>query len=123
VNNNDIELETPLHLFFMCEPIEELLSVFYRWFTNNVDFTFTRQEYFTVFDRNDFSVDENEVLTIVTKLVMKFIWDCKQRFCLPNINHLKTSIKLELESIGSVNKTLHGKLRGGGFEHIYNDIR
>jgi hypothetical protein len=88
-----------LHLFFACDVIEALLDDFFVWFTNDPDFSFTRQEFFVGFNREGFNGGKNEILTLASQLVKKFIWDSKQRLCIPNSLHLKIHIKLEFESI------------------------
>jgi hypothetical protein len=118
--NPEIVPETPLHLFFMCDIIEDILDDFYCWLSGDPDFTFTRQEFFTEFNRDNFCPAKNEVLTITGKLALRFIWDCKQRFCLPDLTHLKTSVKLELESVSSINKCLKHKIRDCGLLGITN---
>jgi hypothetical protein len=118
--NQEIERETPLHLFFGCEPIEALLNNFFRWFSNEPNFEFTRSEFFVGFNRNGFNTARNEILNIASHLVKKFIWDCKQRFCVPNIMYLKTHIKLELESISSVSRKFKAKMREGEFNNIFD---
>jgi hypothetical protein len=120
--NQDIERETPLHLFFGCEPVEDLLSNFFRWFSNDPNFEFTRSEFFVGFDRNGFSSARNEVLNIASHMVKKFIWDCKQRFCVPNIMYLKTHIKLELESVSSISGKFRSKMRDGDFMNILGQV-
>jgi hypothetical protein len=49
------------------------------------NFEYSRREYFTTFERRDFSHAKNLVLTIVSKFIMKVLWDCKLRFAKPTV--------------------------------------
>jgi hypothetical protein len=104
IGNQDVEDETPLHLFYQCTGAENLVSEIFKWITNDGALEISRKEYFSFFDRREFCTEKNFILTIVSKLVLKFIWDSKQRYCLPNINHCKLTVNNELKSICAVNK-------------------
>jgi hypothetical protein len=97
MGNQEMERETPLHLFFMCDVIEGLLTNIFAWLMGDNDFTFTRQEFFTGFNREGFCSAKNDTLTLVSNIIKKFIWDSKVRYCLPNYQHLQITIKLELD--------------------------
>jgi hypothetical protein len=120
VGNQEVERETPLHLFFTCELIEDFLTDFFVWFTNDHNFSFTRQEFFVGFNRDGFNSEKNEILTLASHMVKKFIWDSKQRFCIPNIQHMRLHIKLEFESIAKINRKFQNKLRDSGFFGLIN---
>jgi hypothetical protein len=120
--NQEVERETPLHLFFMCELIEDFLNDFFVWFTNDQNFSFTRQEFFVGFNREEFNNEKNEILTLASHIVKKFIWDSKQRFCIPNNQHMRLHFELEFESIAKINRKFHGKLRDNGFLWIINQV-
>ncbi len=57
----------------------------------------SRHELFTVFNHADFR--KIDFLTIFSKLLLKYFWDCKQRQCLPNLQNAKTVLKSELNII------------------------
>jgi hypothetical protein len=120
IGNQEMERETPLHLFFACDVIEELLNDFFVWFTSDPNFSFTRQEFFVGFNREGFNGEKNEILTLASQLVKKFIWDSKQRFCVPNLEHMKLNIKLELESLSKTQRKFLKKLRDSGLIVLIN---
>jgi len=96
----EINNETPLHLFFQCSAVENLTNQIFSWILDeNVEIS--RQEFFTVFNRPDFR--KNDCLTILSKLIIKFYWDCKQRFCLPTLTAAKTVLKSEMEVMTKCN--------------------
>jgi hypothetical protein len=100
--NPEQEDENPLHLFFMCTPIETLREDFYKWLTDNDNFTVTRTEFFTTFKKpNNFL---NRALFLVTQLFMKFVWNCKQREILPVQIHLRQNIILEVQTLVKISK-------------------
>jgi hypothetical protein len=104
IGNQDVEDETPLHLFFLCTGVENLICEIFKWITNDRTLEISRKEYFSFFDRREFCIEKNFILTVATKLLLKFTWDSKQRFCLPNLNHCKLTINNELKGMCAVNK-------------------
>jgi hypothetical protein len=44
-------------------------------------------EFFTTFERRQNGIGKNIILTIVSKLCMKYIWECRNRSCLPQNDH------------------------------------
>jgi hypothetical protein len=93
--------ETPLHLFFECRSVYDVLETTLKTVTGNDNFVFNRREYFTTFERREASHAYNQTLTLVTKLIVKYFWDCKTRHCLPNVvgclDNIKEKIGLQLE--------------------------
>jgi hypothetical protein len=69
-------------------------------------------------ERNELSNQKNIVLTFITKIVLKFIWDCKQRYCLPNLLHCKMTITTELTSVSSINKKFKAIYNESGYNNI-----
>jgi hypothetical protein len=111
IGDQDITDETPLHLFAQCQVVDELVCNVFRWLTDDNAFVTSRKEQFALFDRADLNKEQNYVLTFVSKIVLKFIWDSKQRYCIPNLNHCKITIVNELESVSAIS---------GKFKNIYN---
>ncbi len=105
--------ETPLHLFFQCPAVETLTNSIFSWILNE-QVEISRQELFTVFNRPDFR--KNELLTIFAKLTIKFYRDCKQIFCLPNLNNAKTVLKSEIEVITHCNPKLKAMYCNSGID-------
>jgi hypothetical protein len=72
-----------------------------RIVTGNANFDFSRREYFSTFERRDASYALNQTLTIVTKIIIKYIWDCKLRFIIPNadgcLDYIKEKFQLQYE--------------------------
>jgi hypothetical protein len=102
--NQEEEDETPFHLFYDCQPVDQLRDEFYKYISDNQTFTVTRSELFTNFARpNNFT---NRALFLITRLFIKFLWDCKVRKILPTQRHVLSSITHELRVITSLNRKL-----------------
>jgi hypothetical protein len=117
--NANAERETPLHLFYQCESVENFLLFFFCWVTNsNVTAAnmITRSQLFGIY------IHENEnksrVLTIISKLILKYIWDSKLRFTLPVLAMAKTVIANELRSIIRSNVNFGRIFHSCEYDHI-----
>jgi hypothetical protein len=91
--------ETPLHLFFTCGITETFVDNMFKWFANDNNFEISRKELFIMFDRPTYSSAKNQVLTVFSKLLLKFLWDSKQRYNLPCSVHGKIAISSALTSM------------------------
>ncbi len=118
VGNEDINDETPLHLMYDCEQVGGLIDSIFKWATDDNDFEITRKEYFAFFCRDGLADGKNFILTYVAKLVLKFVWDCKQRFCLPTINLCKMNLQREFECLCSVNGKFRQMLITSGYNNL-----
>jgi hypothetical protein len=76
---------TALHIFYKCNPVSQTIEEFFQRFTDNPNFQFSRTEYFTVFERRDYNPAKNYILTILAKLAISYIWECRNRKFIPNM--------------------------------------
>jgi hypothetical protein len=113
----EINNETPLHLFFQCPAVENLTNEIFSWLlgTNTV---ISRQELFTVFNRDDHR--KNDFLTIFSKLLLKYYWDCKQRFYLPTLTNAQLVLKSEVKTLLHCNLKLRTIYDNSGID-IYRE--
>jgi hypothetical protein len=107
--------ETPIHLFFNCDVSENFIDSMFKWFVDDNTFEFSRTEFFTIFDRATLSPAKNYMLTVFSKLVLKFMWDSKQRYSLPCTVHCKVAIGTEIISMTDVNIKFKKKFQESGF--------
>jgi hypothetical protein len=98
-NNNEQFVETPLHLFFECQYVSTIVENLFKRITGDLGFLFSRREFFTTFERRNFGFGKNVVLTIVSKLCMKYIWDCRNRSCLPQDDQCWETITSKISKI------------------------
>ncbi len=99
--------ETPLHLFYQCTAVEYLTNEIFSWLLDS-QVEISRHELFTIFNRDDFR--KNDFLTIFSKLLLKYYWDCKQRSCIPTLQNAKIILRGELEVLVQCNakiRTIH----------------
>jgi hypothetical protein len=82
----DVNVETGLHLFYECIHISTIIDEIFSRITSIGNFAYSRREYFSTFERREFGVARNLMLTIVSKLIMKILWDCKLRFAKPTLD-------------------------------------
>jgi hypothetical protein len=98
--------------------VSGLLEEMLKWLTNNNTFDFTRKELFTFFDRAELSNEKNTILTYASKTILKFIWDSKQRFCLPNINHCKITLMQEISCLSKISSKFRNTLIRSGYSDV-----
>jgi hypothetical protein len=84
-------------------------------FTGVVGFEFSRREYFSTFERRNYSCAKNLLLTFFSKLVMKFIWDFRNHSCPPERTKLWSVLSEELVTLQKNNKKFENLLNVSGF--------
>jgi hypothetical protein len=94
--NQDEEDETPLHLFYACPTSERFIESVFSWVLGEPA-NISRQEFFVQFNKPDHR--KNEALFLISTLLKKYIWDCKQRFGLPNLGNAKIFLREEIKII------------------------
>jgi hypothetical protein len=107
--------ETPIHLFFNCDVSENFIDSMFKWFVDDNTFDFSRTEFFTIFDRDTLSPAKNYMLTVFSKLVLKFMWDSKQRYSLPCTVHCRVTISTEITSMTETNIKFKKTFQESGF--------
>jgi hypothetical protein len=120
----DANYETPVHLFFDCRSVSTVIDTVYCIITGNNDFRFSRREYFTTFDRREASCSINSTLTLISKIVIKYIWDCRNRQCIPSVDSCLETIKEKIMLQQQINANI-GRIIAGSrlqfFTNIIND--
>ena len=97
--NNVLERDTALHVFFSCPTTENLNARLFSFvFGQNKDVR--RSEAFGFF--NEENADDNFILFVVTKILQKYIWDCKLRKTLPLLDDLKNIVTVELKVLTKI---------------------
>jgi hypothetical protein len=102
--DGNINIETGAHLFYECTYASTVIDSIFSRVTNVDNFAYSRRELFTTFERRDFTFSKNMALTILSKLVIKTLWDCKLRFCLPSVEDCWDLIQEEISALKSTNK-------------------
>ncbi len=93
--------ETVLHLFFQCRSSEPVILELQRWAINDdlLFNAFTRKKNFGAYMMEN--KGKNIIMQIVAALIKKYIWDCKVRFSLTDLDCGKDFIRYELDRIVS----------------------
>ena len=105
--NADIERESSIHLFFQCETTEQIINGVFSHY-QSINTVVTRQELFVKFNTGNFWRDE--VFFIISKLVLKYLWDCKLRKCLPHLRIAIEYINIEISTLNTLNKKFRENL-------------
>jgi hypothetical protein len=79
--------ETPVHLFYDCNRVHNLLVDIFKTIVDDNNFAFSKREFFTKFERKELSGAKNGCLTICAKLLVKYVWECRNRSFLPFFEH------------------------------------
>ncbi len=85
LRNGEGGAETPLHLFYECAPVQDLIVNLFRQIMNDENFEITAREYFSTFERRDLSNAKNKALTYISKILIFFIWLCRNRCNIPQL--------------------------------------
>ena len=93
--------ETPVHLFYQCETSENLINGIFSHY-QSINTVVTRSELFVGFGTGNRWRDE--FFFIVSKLVLKYLWDCKVRKSVPLIRIGLEIINREIQTLLKLNK-------------------
>ena len=93
--------DTALHVFYSCPIVEPLNESFFSWVLGEPNIP-RRSEVFGYFNMPN--IENNTILFIVTKILQKYIWDCKLRKTLSSLEDLKNIIKTEFQVLKKVSK-------------------
>jgi hypothetical protein len=96
-------IETPVHLFYNCPVTSNIIDSVLGRTTGDDHFLFSQREFLATFERRDFSYAKNFVLTLISKLTIKYIWDCRNRKVLPNIENCFEILSEKINIISQIN--------------------
>ncbi len=107
--------ENALHIFYECNPVARTIDEFFKRLTDNPDFQFSRTEYFTAFERRGYNSCRNYILTILAKLLISYVWECRNRKYIPNIENCWASISEKVATIKRTNGLINKKWTNSGY--------
>ncbi len=64
--------------------VHDMLQTMFERFTADNSFTFSRTTFFTQFGRRELPHVKNKTLTLQSKFIIKYTWDCRNRSHVPN---------------------------------------
>jgi hypothetical protein len=119
----DASDETTLHLFYECPTTENVRNEFFAWGYNEAEaFVISRNELFLVQNLNGEYNCTTLIKTIIAKLFLKYIWDSRNRFSLPNFLEVKENITLELLTLVNSNISIRRTFNDSGLAQKYLQV-
>jgi hypothetical protein len=112
--NQEIEDETVLHLFYACNPVNELLTQFFSTISRDEVTDISRHELFCCFKR--FGDEKNLMFCLAAKIFINYIWESKMRASAPTMAHLINYFNSEFKLIISISGILRQKLHRSGLD-------
>ncbi len=106
--------ETPSHLFFECRSVTDLIDNIFTSVTGNEGFKFNRREFFTRFERRELTHPMNQCLTLFSKFLIKYLWDCRSRNFVLTLEHCWESMCDKITLAGKVNKKFNNLWSAAG---------
>jgi hypothetical protein len=113
--NEEVMLEKGSHIFFDCVHVAGVIDYIFGMVTGINNFEFSRREFFSTFNRRELIPAKNLILTYISKFVIKTLWDCKQRFTIPNGEECWEWIKEELLVLCNGNTKFRKLWENSGF--------
>jgi hypothetical protein len=99
--------ESTLHLFYECPTTESVRNEFFIWAYNEAaDFVISRHDLFLVQTLNGEQNCTTLIKTIIAKLFLKYIWDSRNRYSLPNFREAKENITADLITLVNSGTTI-----------------
>jgi hypothetical protein len=107
--------ESVLHLFYDCPYTENVRDEFFRWFYNKGrEFSISRTDLFVVQYENDILSGTSMVKTLLAKFFLKYIWECKTRETLPDLDSAKTLTSSYFKNISNVSLLMRENIIDSG---------
>jgi hypothetical protein len=118
---NDAENEDTYHLFYTCPTTEQFRDVFFRWAYNEANqYVISRHELFLVQSENNIANSRSVIKTVIAKLYMKYIWDCRNRFAIPELDLAKEFLCLKIKTITGISTVMREHLNDSGLAAIFS---
>jgi hypothetical protein len=120
MRRNDAQDESVLHLFYECEYVERVRDAFFQWaYDEDVPFVISRQDLFLIQTRQGLTNGTTLIRTVIAKLYLKYIWDCRNRNCLPELEGIKNHIAYEINTIVLLSVKMREFLNDSGLARIF----
>jgi hypothetical protein len=111
----DANDETTLHLFYECPTTENVRSDFFVWaYNEEANYAISRNDLFLVQNVNGEYNCTTLIKTIIAKLFLKYIWDCRNRFSLPSFPEAKNIITSDLLTLVNSGNSIRRNFNDSG---------
>jgi hypothetical protein len=91
----------------------------WRKFDEDITFVISRQDLFLIQTRFGTTNGTTLIKTVIAKLYLKYIWDCRNRNCLPELDGIKQYIAYEINTIISLSVKMREFLNDSGLARIF----
>jgi hypothetical protein len=100
--------------------VENIRIEFFKWCYNETDdYVISRQELFLA-QCDDGKITSTSITkTVLAKFFLKYVWDCRNRYCLPNLDDAKEIVKQDIISISSVSKKMKDNINDSGLAGFF----
>jgi hypothetical protein len=99
MEEQDQNRETPVHLFFDCGSVSNIIDNAFKKLTNDPNFLFSRREFFATFERRELSIAKNRILTYFSTFLKLYIWDCRNRGFIPTEDNCWANIEERISDL------------------------
>jgi hypothetical protein len=112
---NDANDESTLHLFYDCPTTESVRNEFFAWaYNEDADYVISRKDLFLVQNVNGEYNCTTLIKTIIAKLFLKYIWDSRNRYSLPNFFDAKNNITSDLLTLVNSGNSIRRNFNDSG---------
>jgi hypothetical protein len=110
--------ESMLHLFYECPSTENIKDNFFRWFYNKDDQYFiSRIELFHVQNEIGSASGTSLIKTMVAKFFLKYIWECKTRNTIPELDDAKEVTMATFKNISNTSLVMRNFINDSGLSN------
>ncbi len=118
---NNAENEDTYHLFYTCPITEHFRDSFFRWAYNEANqYVIGRNELFLVQEENNILNSRSLIKTLIAKLYLKYIWDCRNRFAIPDLELAKENICQKMKTITGISNIMREHLNDSGLAAVFS---
>jgi hypothetical protein len=107
-------------LFYTCPTTEQFRDEFFRWAYNEANqYVISRHELFLVQVENNIANSRSVIKTLIAKLYMKYIWDCRNRSSIPELELAKEFLVLKIKTITGISTVMREHHNDSGLAAIF----
>jgi hypothetical protein len=114
--------ENTIHLFYECPTVENIRDPFFVWaYREGRDYSISRSELFLVQTiGNSQEINGGTVTrTIIAKFFLKYIWDSRCRYSLPNLEEIKEITRAEIRTIYNTSVKMRTYINDSGLANLF----
>jgi hypothetical protein len=93
----------------------------FRRLVADEDFNFSRHEFLVIFERRGYTHPRNMALTIFSKFLIKYLWDCRNKSFIPNVEHCWDTLSDKITATAKINGNFRTVWSNSGFLTVQID--